>query len=345
MVESAAGLGRSRRIDAGRGQQLHRDVGRDGADDRGAALATKPGLGRLRRRLRDPVALVQHDEIGGGELAVDGVPEPLVLVARANRLGVGKDHDEVARKPGMQGRDVGDGGRVRDAARLHQDLLRGSISVQQAVDGAHEVVPHGAADASVRERNRVSAVRGDEVSVDVQLAEVVDEHHVAHPVAAGEHAVEERRLAGAEEAADDAHRHPDGHDSPPGRACADMPCLPRRLASRTPGRWHGCRKPTDCSVGLSARRAMSRVYTYYVRTQTADRMNVTLSIDEQVVAKARHVAAVRGTSLNQLIRDYLDELTRPGDVESALDQLDALWSGSGGRSQDPWTREELHERS
>ena len=74
-------------------------------------------------------------------------------------------------------------------------------------------------------------------------------------------------------------------------------------------------------------------------------MNVTLSIDDQVVAKARHVAAVRGTSLNQLIRDYLEELTRPGEVESALDRLDTLWSDGGGRSRGPWTREELHERS
>ena len=74
-------------------------------------------------------------------------------------------------------------------------------------------------------------------------------------------------------------------------------------------------------------------------------MNVTLFIDERVVARARQIAAVRGTSLNQIVRDYLEELTRPGDVESALDQLDALWSGSAGRSQDPWTREELHERS
>ena len=45
-------------------------------------------------------------------------------------------------------------------------------------------------------------------------------------------------------------------------------------------------------------------------------MNVTLSIDDQVVARARHLAATRGTSLNQLIRDYLEELTRPGDVQS-----------------------------
>ena len=74
-------------------------------------------------------------------------------------------------------------------------------------------------------------------------------------------------------------------------------------------------------------------------------MNVTLSIDPRVVSKARQIAAVRGTSLNQLIRDYLEDLTRHGDVESALEQLDALWSDSAGRSHGHWTREELHERS
>lgn len=74
-------------------------------------------------------------------------------------------------------------------------------------------------------------------------------------------------------------------------------------------------------------------------------MNVTLSVDEQVVAKARQIAAVRGTSLNQLIRDYLEDLTRPGDVKAVLEELDSLWADSTGRSRGPWTREELHERS
>lgn len=74
-------------------------------------------------------------------------------------------------------------------------------------------------------------------------------------------------------------------------------------------------------------------------------MNVTLSINDHVVAKARQIAAVRGTSLNQLMRDYLEELTRPGDIQSVLDELDAMWTDSTGRSRDPWTREELHERS
>ena len=74
-------------------------------------------------------------------------------------------------------------------------------------------------------------------------------------------------------------------------------------------------------------------------------MNITLSIDNQVVAKARQIASVRGTSLNQLVRDYLEDLTRHNDMQSVLDELDAMWSESTGRSQGPWTREELYERS
>ena len=74
-------------------------------------------------------------------------------------------------------------------------------------------------------------------------------------------------------------------------------------------------------------------------------MNITLSVDDRVVAKARHIASVRGTSLNQLVRDYLDDLTRHNDVKSVLDEPDAMWSESTGRSQGPWTREELYERS
>ena len=53
-------------------------------------------------------------------------------------------------------------------------------------------------------------------------------------------------------------------------------------------------------------------------------MNITLSIDDRVVAKARHIASVRGTSLNQLVRDCLDDLTRHSDRKSVLDELDAM---------------------
>ena len=44
-------------------------------------------------------------------------------------------------------------------------------------------------------------------------------------------------------------------------------------------------------------------------------MNVTLSVDARVVAEARRIAAARGTTLNQMIRDYLHDLTRHDDVE------------------------------
>lgn len=74
-------------------------------------------------------------------------------------------------------------------------------------------------------------------------------------------------------------------------------------------------------------------------------MNVTLSIDERVVADARRLAALRGTSLNQLIRDYLAELTQTGEQSRVVDQLDALWSQRSFRSDGSWSRDELHERS
>lgn len=74
-------------------------------------------------------------------------------------------------------------------------------------------------------------------------------------------------------------------------------------------------------------------------------VNVTLSVDDRVLREARRIAALRGTSLNQLVRDFLDELTRVDDVESVIAQLDALWADEGYRSRGPWTREELHERS
>ncbi|MDD2844819.1 MAG: DUF6364 family protein, partial [Rhodoferax sp.] len=37
-------------------------------------------------------------------------------------------------------------------------------------------------------------------------------------------------------------------------------------------------------------------------------MNITLSVDEQVAARAREAAKKMGKSLNQVVRDYLEQL-------------------------------------
>jgi len=73
-------------------------------------------------------------------------------------------------------------------------------------------------------------------------------------------------------------------------------------------------------------------------------MNVTLSIDEQTVNRARQLAQQQGTSLNQMIRDYLEALTA-GDPGQALTELERLWNEEEGDSGGwTWNREEVHDR-
>jgi uncharacterized protein DUF6364 len=73
-------------------------------------------------------------------------------------------------------------------------------------------------------------------------------------------------------------------------------------------------------------------------------MNVTLSIDDQTLARARQLAQQRGTSLNQMIRDYLESLTA-SDPSQAVEQLRRLWNEEEGDSGDwKWNREEIHDR-
>jgi hypothetical protein len=75
-------------------------------------------------------------------------------------------------------------------------------------------------------------------------------------------------------------------------------------------------------------------------------MNVTLSIDEETLARARELAIRRGTSLNQMVRDYLEEVASDLSSEEILEELKANWEKNGGNSGGRrWTREEIHERS
>jgi len=73
-------------------------------------------------------------------------------------------------------------------------------------------------------------------------------------------------------------------------------------------------------------------------------MNVTLSIDEKVVARARLKAEALGKSLNQLIRDYLQTLAGDDEVEKELEEFRRL-SGTGNSRGWKFNRDEAYERS
>ena len=61
-------------------------------------------------------------------------------------------------------------------------------------------------------------------------------------------------------------------------------------------------------------------------------MNITLSADAQVVEKSRRLARQKGTSLNQLIRDYLEQLVGSKQTDSAAAEFRQLALDKGGRS-------------
>lgn len=82
--------------------------------------------------------------------------------------------------------------------------------------------------------------------------------------------------------------------------------------------------------------------TYYVLM----RRNLTLSLDEELLQRARQVARRMGKSLNQLVREYLEVLTRRDEVEGDMEELRRLSAEGGGRSGERRiVRDELHERS
>ena len=62
-------------------------------------------------------------------------------------------------------------------------------------------------------------------------------------------------------------------------------------------------------------------------------VNLTLSLDEQTVQKARVAAKAAGKSLNQMIREYLQELAGSADVEQTIAELRRLRELAGGNSQ------------
>jgi len=74
-------------------------------------------------------------------------------------------------------------------------------------------------------------------------------------------------------------------------------------------------------------------------------MNLTLSVDERVVRRARKVAESMGLSLNQAVRQFLEELAGSDTAERDIQELKQLSDRSEGRSGGRrFDRDEIHER-
>ena len=74
-------------------------------------------------------------------------------------------------------------------------------------------------------------------------------------------------------------------------------------------------------------------------------MNLTLSVDDEIVQKARQRAEQLGTSVNQMVREFLEQLAGKSDTSRDADEFARLSKLAQGDSKG-WkvNRDEAHER-
>lgn len=74
-------------------------------------------------------------------------------------------------------------------------------------------------------------------------------------------------------------------------------------------------------------------------------MTVTLSVDDAVILRAQRHADALGTSVNQLLREYLEQLAGSGNSDQDADEFERLSKLACGDSQGwKFKRDELYER-
>jgi hypothetical protein len=74
-------------------------------------------------------------------------------------------------------------------------------------------------------------------------------------------------------------------------------------------------------------------------------VNVTLSIADEVIEEARRRAETMGTSVNQLVREYLEQFAGGTDANADAAEFERLSRAAQGHSRGwKFNREELHER-
>ena len=76
--------------------------------------------------------------------------------------------------------------------------------------------------------------------------------------------------------------------------------------------------------------------------------NLTITIDDDVLHRARRRALEQRTSVNALLRDYLERYVGDGTTNAALTGFLELARSSqarSGRKGRTWTRDDAHDRS
>ena len=76
--------------------------------------------------------------------------------------------------------------------------------------------------------------------------------------------------------------------------------------------------------------------------------NLTLVIDDDILRRARARAAERGTSVNAVIRDLLEQFAGPSVAAAAVRSMFDVADSAGaavGEAGITWTRDELHDRT
>ena len=72
-------------------------------------------------------------------------------------------------------------------------------------------------------------------------------------------------------------------------------------------------------------------------------MNITLSIDEQLVERAREKLRATGKTVNQEIREHLEHIVGDDDLERDLEMFERT-SGLGDSGGWKFNRDEINER-
>jgi hypothetical protein len=76
--------------------------------------------------------------------------------------------------------------------------------------------------------------------------------------------------------------------------------------------------------------------------------NVTLSLEDDLLRRARSKAVEQGTTFNDVVRQFLKSYVGPSEAEIGVAMLEDLASRSAfsvGEQGITWTREALHERA